>query len=57
VGIEPWLVLLVNGTRTKRFIVAVQPDGTIEGRMDLKMNEFEELYWQAPRIGSVRTRR
>lgn len=56
VGLEPWLVLLVDRAKTRRFLVAVNPDGQIAGRMDLNMNEFEKLYWQSP-LQSVKPRR
>lgn len=48
VGLEPWLVFLVDEAKSKRFVVAVNPDGQIVGRMDLDMNEFEKIYWQSP---------
>jgi hypothetical protein len=46
VGVEPWLVSLVNPDRTWRYIVAVNPDGTVAGFLRLEMSEGERLYWR-----------
>jgi hypothetical protein len=41
VGIEPWLVSLVNETRTYRFIVAVSPSGEAIASMRFPLDEWE----------------
>jgi hypothetical protein len=46
VGVEPWLVSLVNRDRTWRYVVAVNPDGTIAALLPLEMSEGERLYWR-----------
>jgi hypothetical protein len=50
VGIEPWIVSLVNANGTKRYIVVVSPQGDIEGAMKLPIGELERTYGRfAPR--------
>ena len=44
VGIEPWLVLLQNGPRTARYVVAVRADGSVASSMAVPMEEFESLF-------------
>jgi hypothetical protein len=41
VGVEPWLVSLVNEKRTHRFIVAVAPNGEVLGSMRFPLSEYE----------------
>lgn len=49
VGIEPWLVSLVNESRTTRFVVAVDPQGEVLDSMRLPMSEQEAIYGLPPR--------
>lgn len=42
--IEPWLVSLVNETLTKRYIVAIGPDGQVLDHMAFPISEAERLY-------------
>jgi hypothetical protein len=48
VGVEPWLVSLVNETRTERHIVAVSPRGNVLGAMRFRMSESESMYGVLP---------
>jgi hypothetical protein len=48
VGSEPWLVSLINESRTTRYLVAVSPDGNIEGMIPLPLSEFERLFPPLP---------
>lgn len=48
VGVEPWIVLLVNRDRTARYVVVVRPDGTIAGRLRVEMGEFEGFFSRIP---------
>jgi hypothetical protein len=41
VGVEPWLVSLINETRTYRFIVAVSPSGDAMASMRFPLDEWE----------------
>lgn len=44
VGIEPWLVSLINADRSTRYVIAVDPSGRIQGTLALAMSESEGLY-------------
>lgn len=48
VGAEPWLVSLVNASRSDRYIVAVQPDGEITGVLHLPIGEIEAVHLALP---------
>jgi hypothetical protein len=41
VGVEPWLVSLINETRTHRYIVAVSPSGDAMASMRFPLGEWE----------------
>lgn len=44
VGADPWIVLLLNETRTRRYVVAVAPDGSILGSFGWPVNAIERTY-------------
>lgn len=44
VGVEPWLVSLLNADRTKRHLVAIGPDGAVIGVFTMPLSEFEWVY-------------
>jgi hypothetical protein len=44
VGADPWLVSLLNATRTRRYIVVVMPDGSIGGSLGLELAPIERAY-------------
>lgn len=44
VGVEPWIVLLRNVEREVRYVVVVNPDGTIAGRLRLPFLDFEGMF-------------
>jgi hypothetical protein len=44
VGIEPWIVLLLNVERQARYIVVVNPDGQIAGRLATPLLEWEPMF-------------
>lgn len=46
--IEPWLVSLLNESRTYRYIVAVAPGGQVMDFMAVPMSEAEKLYMPPP---------
>jgi hypothetical protein len=49
VGLEPWLVLLRNRAKLKRYIVVIgSRGGETLGALVTKMNEFEEIFLPAP---------
>lgn len=48
VGIEPWLVSLVNASRSARYIVAISPSGQIGGVLRLAVGEIERHYLRIP---------
>ena len=41
VAFEPWLVSIVNERRTRRYIIAVSPEGEVLGSMSFPMSELE----------------
>jgi hypothetical protein len=45
VGADPWIVLLLNESRTRRYLVAVSPDGWILGAMGLPVDEIQRAYF------------
>lgn len=48
VGIEPWLVSLINADRSGRYVIAVSPDGSIAGALKLQISELERAYLGVP---------
>jgi len=48
VGIEPWIVVLVDRDATRRYIVVVSPTGSILGAMRLSVGDIERYYWPFP---------
>jgi hypothetical protein len=44
VGAEPWIVFLLNERRTRRYIVAVSPDGSLLGAIGIPVSELERAY-------------
>jgi hypothetical protein len=44
VGVEPWIVLLRNVGAEVRYIVVVNPDGAIAGRLRLPFLDFEAMF-------------
>ena len=44
VGADPWLVSLLNADRTRRYVVGVQPDGSVVGVLVLPLNELQAAY-------------
>jgi hypothetical protein len=44
VGADPWLVALLNADRTRRYVVGVQPDGSVAGVLVLPLNELQAAY-------------
>ena len=51
-AVEPWVALLVNESRTVRYVVVVAPDGSIRGTLATPMGEFEAL-WSSIRSKAV----
>lgn len=47
-GFEIWVVSLVNKSRTTRYLLAVSPDGEIEGCVPIPMGEFEAMFSPVP---------
>jgi hypothetical protein len=48
VGVEPWIVSLLNETRSKRYLVAVSCQGDIEGLITLPVGRIESIYSSMP---------
>ena len=44
VGIEPWVVLLVDLPAKKRWIVVVRPTGEIAGMIETPLEDYEDAY-------------
>jgi hypothetical protein len=44
VGVEPWIVLLRNVERGVRYIVVVNPDGVVAGRLQMPFLDFEAMF-------------
>lgn len=44
VGAEPWLVSLVDLSRTVRHLVVVTPDGRVQGQLQFPIGEIERVY-------------
>lgn len=47
-GIEPWIVSLVDGSRKTRYLVAVGPEGDVEGCVATPVGAFEAMYSPLP---------
>jgi hypothetical protein len=47
-GIEPWIVSLVNGSRKTRYLLALSPEGDIEGCVATPVGAFEAMYSLLP---------
>jgi hypothetical protein len=45
VGIEPWLVFLVDPRTKTRYVVAVSSDGQVVGEMTFPFQKLEEYYF------------
>ncbi len=43
-GFEIWIVSLVNESLTTRYLLAVTPDGEVEGCVPVPMGEFEAMF-------------
>jgi hypothetical protein len=43
-GIEPWIVSLVNESRTTRYLLTVDPQGDAQGCLATPMGKFEAMY-------------
>jgi hypothetical protein len=43
-GIEPWLVILIDHPRRRRYLVIVGPDGLVRGHLETAMGPFEGMY-------------
>jgi hypothetical protein len=50
VGVEPWLVALVNADRSSRYVVAVGSDGEILSWMKMPMGQMESFYSTLRRV-------
>lgn len=48
VDYEPWLVSLVDETRTVRYVIAVSPSGEVLDRMRCPIGEYEAMYSVLP---------
>lgn len=48
VGAEAWLVALLNEDRSRRYIVAVSPEGEAQGALALPVSEIERVYLGLP---------
>lgn len=51
VGIEPWIVFLIDFEARKRFIVIVRPTGDVIGITEFELEEYEDMYSMVPRQG------
>lgn len=47
-GIEPWIVSLVNGSRKTRYLLAVSPEGDIDGCIPTPVGAIEAMYSPLP---------
>lgn len=44
VGIEPWIILIVDFHTNHRWIVVVEPTGSVAGMLDIPLGELESMY-------------
>jgi hypothetical protein len=49
VGIEPWVVLLVDFAAKRRWIVVVRPTAQVIGMLEVPLEEYEEMYSRVER--------
>jgi hypothetical protein len=49
VGIEPWVVLLVDFVAKRRWIVVVRPTAEVSGLLETPLEEYEEMYSRVDR--------
>lgn len=49
VGVEPWIVFLVDFEARKRFIVVIRPTGDVVEVCEFDLEEHEDLYSHVPR--------
>ena len=47
-GLEPWIVVLVNGSRRNRYVVVVSAEGAIEGCISVPATDFEAMFGLLP---------
>lgn len=45
-GIEPWIVLLVNDSLTKRYMLTVSPHGEVLGYLCTAMDKWETMFYR-----------
>ena len=45
-GLEPWIVVLVNKSLSKRYVLAVGPAGEIHGEFSIPFGEFEAMFYR-----------
>lgn len=50
-GFEPWIVSLVNEARRTRYLLAVDPEGEIQGCLATPMGKFEPMFSPVPPAG------
>jgi hypothetical protein len=55
VGIEPWVVLLVDFEAKRRWIVVVRPTAEVSGMLEVPLEEHEEMYSRVERPGGGRS--
>ena len=49
VGVEPWIVFLIDFESKIRYIIAVRPNGEVRGCLEVPLEDFEDMYSQVPR--------
>jgi hypothetical protein len=49
-GLEPWIVSLVNGSRTTRYVLVVSPEGDIQGCIHAKAGKLDPMYGLLPPV-------
>lgn len=49
VGLEPWIVFLVDLKAKKRWIVAVKPNGDVAGALEVALGDFEDMFLRIER--------
>lgn len=49
VGLEPWIVFLIDFEARKRFIVVVRPTGDVVGISEFGLEDYEDMYSRVPR--------
>lgn len=51
-GFEVWIVSLVNESQTTRYLLAISPEGDVEGCIPVPMGEFEAMFSPPPQPNS-----